>query len=535
MFIHRLLTFSVLGVAACASPVNSGGGSSGLQTVGGACGSAGSQTCSVASAAAVRLTCAADGKWTLLEICAANASCHVDGAATTCVATAVGADAGSTDGATGSDAPLGDGGPIGSDGKVGDAPIGVDGIPWGDGIAAKDGVVSNDGIILSDSVSNKDTFGDMTTSKDSIKSDTTLPPGCGDLICSPNEQCKVDCSKMIQGFAPCIEQNCLANWKACVNDPNCIGLYNCMFACNAQDQKCLEQCYMQFDPKDPVMEPFGKCMDQNCKNYWKPVCGDGECSFDEKNCALDCPAVCGDGKCADGEAATCPNDCSSPGGCGDGNCDANENPMSCPPDCGFCGDGFCFGNETPASCPGDCGTGQCGDGKCDGMENFKTCPQDCVKCGDGICMEPFEDANSCAPDCLVCGDGACSAPFENANNCPGDCGALVQGCDAVDKQVLAKIKSDPNSAKLFQTSNQKCVLSSGCLAKPTPADQVKCVAACLQTITGLSLGCASCYGESDICMVNKCVADCAMDPASNACGQCIDVKCKPALDACVGP
>lgn len=160
MSIRRLLTAALLCLAACASPVNSGGTGSGLQAVGGACGSAGSQTCSVASAAAVRLSCAADGKWTLLEICAANASCHVDGAATSCVATVGGADAGTTDGAQGSDAPIGDGGPIGSDGKVGDTFIGPD------GTVGKDGIVVSDGIIFSDSVANKDTFGDGTIFKD---------------------------------------------------------------------------------------------------------------------------------------------------------------------------------------------------------------------------------------------------------------------------------------------------------------------------------------------------------------------------------
>lgn len=62
------------------------------------------------------------------------------------------------------------------------------------------------------------------------------------------------------------------------------------------------------------------------------------------------PAKCGDGVCADGESASCPQDCVQ---CGDGVCDTNANePASCPIDC--CGDGFCDTGETIDSCPDDC-------------------------------------------------------------------------------------------------------------------------------------------------------------------------------------
>jgi len=60
-----------------------------------------------------------------------------------------------------------------------------------------------------------------------------------------------------------------------------------------------------------------------------------------------------------------------------------------------------------------------------------------------------------------------------------------------------------------------------------------CTAACVETATGLSSTCASCYGKAAACALDNCLNDC-MNPDSTACASCRDSYCTKAFDACTG-
>ncbi|HYB99034.1 MAG TPA: hypothetical protein VEC57_07835 [Candidatus Limnocylindrales bacterium] len=59
-----------------------------------------------------------------------------------------------------------------------------------------------------------------------------------------------------------------------------------------------------------------------------------------------------------------------------------------------------------------------------------------------------------------------------------------------------------------------------------------CVATCVSNATGLSLGCAQCYGTSSQCGLANCAGVCAISQASPACLSCLDTHCIPAFEEC---
>jgi hypothetical protein len=62
-----------------------------------------------------------------------------------------------------------------------------------------------------------------------------------------------------------------------------------------------------------------------------------------------------------------------------------------------------------------------------------------------------------------------------------------------------------------------------------------CVTDCVQqTVSGLSVACASCYGEFEWCN-RGCSSPCADDSCAPPCDTCTDASCIPALRLCAGP
>ena len=62
-----------------------------------------------------------------------------------------------------------------------------------------------------------------------------------------------------------------------------------------------------------------------------------------------------------------------------------------------------------------------------------------------------------------------------------------------------------------------------------------CVALCTAGATGLSAGCANCYGEAAACGAAFCTYACVGDLNSPPCSQCrIENGCIPGFDACSG-
>ena len=61
-----------------------------------------------------------------------------------------------------------------------------------------------------------------------------------------------------------------------------------------------------------------------------------------------------------------------------------------------------------------------------------------------------------------------------------------------------------------------------------------CIAECLVEQTGLSDGCAGCYGFIGACAAGYCIGDCATDSASEACRACVDDNCTDTFVTCTG-
>jgi hypothetical protein len=65
---------------------------------------------------------------------------------------------------------------------------------------------------------------------------------------------------------------------------------------------------------------------------------------------------------------------------------------------------------------------------------------------------------------------------------------------------------------------------------PAPA----AVAACLVAGTGVSEGCATCYGDLISCMFNKCAAPVCEGQETTACNECLTANCTTAFKTCAG-
>ncbi len=58
---------------------------------------------------------------------------------------------------------------------------------------------------------------------------------------------------------------------------------------------------------------------------------------------------------------------------------------------------------------------------------------------------------------------------------------------------------------------------------------------CIVEATGLSEGCAGCYGGTVDCTIANCIGACAADPSAEQCGVCMEEKgCIAAFDECAG-
>ena len=105
----------------------------------------------------------------------------------------------------------------------------------------------------------------------------------------------------------------------------------------------------------------------------------------------------------------------------------------------------------------------------------------------------------------------------------GDTG---EGGACTNEADLALINSDDVDVT---GAAQTCGL--GCLGDDDPG---ACSAACVSEETGISEACAGCYGDTVLCSAENCLADCAMDPAGDACGECQAEFCLDDFYACTG-
>ncbi len=115
--------------------------------------------------------------------------------------------------------------------------------------------------------------------------------------------------------------------------------------------------------------------------------------------------------------------------------------------------------------------------------------------------QPEEDIVELPPEDVVASKGACDNPGDTA---------VFEGTPDLSDKV------------------SKCVMS--CIMN---ADVAGCSTTCIQDATGLSGGCAQCFGGVVDCTVKNCMLKC-MDPNSAACAECRATNCGPAFEECAG-
>jgi len=94
--------------------------------------------------------------------------------------------------------------------------------------------------------------------------------------------------------------------------------------------------------------------------------------------------------------------------------------------------------------------------------------------------------------------------------------------------------TNPADASILITIDAQAEITTcgaGCFLDP---DKTQCIADCVETATGLSVGCSLCYGQSGACGIDSCLTECAADPTGQPCLDCVALNCTPALEACTG-
>jgi cysteine-rich repeat protein len=167
-------------------------------------------------------------------------------------------------------------------------------------------------------------------------------------------------------------------------------------------------------------------------------------------------------------------------------------------------------------------------------------------CVDSDCSrDPF-----CGPASEICDDG-----IDNDSNRFADCadpacvGAAACGDEdaGVDGSGDAGVDAEtdtgsggtgrclnPADQAIFGTADvasasRDCGLD--CFLAPEPA---VCAAACVESATGLTSGCASCHGAKAACLAANCLSDCTTDPSGVACETCQLRFCAVEYDLCSG-
>lgn len=106
---------------------------------------------------------------------------------------------------------------------------------------------------------------------------------------------------------------------------------------------------------------------------------------------------------------------------------------------------------------------------------------------------------------------------------PTDTDISAGACDnTADLAALAV------AASTISDTTQSCVFS--CTRAPRLG---ACVSNCIGSDVGLTGGCAQCFGNISVCVVNNCLTQC-LDATSAACETCRVQKCEPAFVTCAG-
>jgi len=327
----------------------------------------------------------------------------------------------------------------------------------------------------------------------------------------------------------------------------------------------------------------GETQMMECSEGEVPSCGwdEGKSSYDcgqteegppefPMSCQGDCTASCDGMACGDdgcgGSCGTCDGGTSCNGGqCvdeqppGDGACtndadaaitsaqDINEiaqsAAMSCfsEPDMGACvaesvSDqtglstecALCYGGTVGcimANCMMDCMGGPDSPG--------------CTICmEDSGCMADFEECSgggggqACEPSCggMECGDDGCGG---TCGMCAG--GATCDGGQCVEEQPPGDDACiNETDAAILDAQDIAAAAQQAAMACLSSPDIGACTVEGLMDETGLSAGCAGCYGGQVVCVFENCIAQCAVAPDSSECQTCQADNCLQAFEECSG-
>lgn len=184
-----------------------------------------------------------------------------------------------------------------------------------------------------------------------------------------------------------------------------------------------------------------------------------------------------------------------------------------------CGLG-CLGDDDPGACSGACVADATGlSAGCSG------CYANTVVCSIQNCLAPCS-ADPSSEACTTCQtDAGCIDDF---NACTGEIPEPPPVSACMNAEDLGILQGGDVDA-----TGEATTCGLGCLGDDDPG---ACSGACVETATGLSTDCSSCYANTVVCSIQNCLAPCSADPSSEACTTCqVDAGCIDAFDNCTGP
>jgi hypothetical protein len=179
----------------------------------------------------------------------------------------------------------------------------------------------------------------------------------------------------------------------------------------------------------------------------------------------------------------------------------------------------------------DCGLG------CLGDPDAGACAQDCVETATGL----TGGCSGCYAATVVCSIENCLAPCA-ADPTSDACGSCqlefcigdFNNCSGIVDAAAGMLCDNDADIALIEAGGvtgaaQDCGL--GCLGDE---DASLCSSRCVLENTGVTAGCSTCYADTVVCSIENCLAPCAADPTSSACGSCQLGFCIDDFNFCSG-
>ncbi|MFT7626271.1 MAG: hypothetical protein ACI9WU_005466, partial [Myxococcota bacterium] len=155
--------------------------------------------------------------------------------------------------------------------------------------------------------------------------------------------------------------------------------------------------------------------------------------------------------------------------------------------------------------------------------------------------EPTGDIGVDGGDGDVGDDGGTVGGSDGTGVAGGDTGGDDTGTsDTGSDDGTATDGGDDGAAGCLSDADTQALTDEGEIVSEAVADCLEscveltseCVGACLLTEHEISEGCADCFGERLLCLVDACEGPCGLTFDSEACGVCLDASCLDQFDGC---